>query len=150
MFEVAFILVFFPSILYDLAIVLWLTDKSPSFNIYQAKYLCQALQYTRHYSGLAKVTWFVTAKLLIFYLLSIHTYFYTCLDIHTYNIHIRYVQLHVHICIYMHSYLFFMHRYSLTSISCIYWTQFDIFSLNFVIDVFDITWTTTIQKHFTA
>ena len=56
MFAFAFILVFFPSILYDLAIVLWLTDESPLFNIYQAKYLLQALQYTHHYSGLAKIT----------------------------------------------------------------------------------------------
>ena len=115
------------AILYGLHINLWLPYKAGTWS----SIFC----ILHYYSGLAKVTdltiWFVTVKLLILHLLSMHLYLYRWLQFTYYiymlyiNIYINILHIYVHIYIYIYIFIYiYIYRYSsiFFHITCITWT----------------------------
>ena len=103
------LLVFFPSILYGLVIILWLIDESQELGLTFSVYNTTTVVLQKW------PTLFVTAKLLILHLLSIHHYLYTWLNTFMYLLIYMFTcwalwysyrklipQLHIYMCVYIY------------------------------------------------
>ena len=140
------LLIFFPSILYGLVIILWPTDKFRN-------------NLAKHCGDLPKVTDLICysqtvhGKMLILHLLSIHLCLYTCLYI-TYYKHIyiyitacMYIYMYIYtyiIILYIYIYIIYTYIYIYIYIRIFSRKQFNLFT--FFPDLFGITWTIAYSK----